>query len=153
MWPGSNNYHTSSHWVSSCACIPMTSVARGVGRSRSISSFSFSQCSSLRNVHDPGSSRIIWAWALGLLLVRRNNLPSPSGHLNREVAMIWLKHARESGVRKGVLFIRWIFQLQSISNARTCIYKRFAVKSSGISCLALMFNLSNHQMRILHTQN
>ena len=35
------------------------------------------------------------------------------------------------------------FQLQSMSNAITCIDKRFAVKNSGISCLALIFSLSN----------
>ena len=33
-----------------------------------------------------------------------------------------------------------IFQLQSMSYARTFIDKRFAAKNSGISCLALIFN-------------
>ena len=41
-----------------------------------------------------------------------------------------------------------IFQLQSISNAITCIYKRIAVKNSGTSCLALTFNLSCPRMTI-----
>ena len=36
-----------------------------------------------------------------------------------------------------------IFQLQSMSNAIRCIDQRFAFKNSGISCLALIFNLNN----------
>ena len=36
-----------------------------------------------------------------------------------------------------------VFQLQSKLNAIICIYERFAVKNSGISCLALIFNLSS----------
>ena len=48
-------------------------------------------------------------------------------------------------------------QLQSMSNALMCIYKRFSAKNSGISCLALIFYLSNPRttiMRmILHAKN
>ena len=36
------------------------------------------------------------------------------------------------------------FQLQSMSNAMRCIDQRFAYKSSGISCLALIFNLARY---------
>ena len=43
-----------------------------------------------------------------------------------------------------------IFQLKSMSNAIRCIDKRFKVKNSGISCLALIFNLSSPRMTILH---
>ena len=43
-----------------------------------------------------------------------------------------------------------IFQLQSMSNEITCINQRFAVKKSGISCLALIFVLSNLRRTILH---
>ena len=32
------------------------------------------------------------------------------------------------------------------------IIKRFAGKNSGISCLALIFNLSNPRMKILHAK-
>ena len=38
-----------------------------------------------------------------------------------------------------------IFQLQSMSNTIACIDIMFAVKNSGISCLALIFNLSIEQ--------
>ena len=41
------------------------------------------------------------------------------------------------------------FQLQSTSNVITCIDKRFAVKNSGKSCVALIFNSSNPTMTIL----
>ena len=37
-----------------------------------------------------------------------------------------------------------------MSNAIICIEKRFAVKNSGISCVALMLNLSNLKMKIQH---
>ena len=37
-----------------------------------------------------------------------------------------------------------------MSNAVKCINKRSAVKSSGSSCLALIFNLSNPRTTILH---
>ena len=43
-----------------------------------------------------------------------------------------------------------IFQLQSMSNEITFINQRFAVKKSGISCLALIFVLSNLRRTILH---
>ena len=43
-----------------------------------------------------------------------------------------------------------IFQLKSMPNTIRCIDKRFEVKNSGISCLALIFNLSNPRMTILH---
>ena len=48
-----------------------------------------------------------------------------------------------------------IFQLQSVSNVKTCINKRFAVKNSGICCLALIFNLRIQRMTlaILHAKN
>ena len=39
-----------------------------------------------------------------------------------------------------------IFQLKSMSNAIRCIDQRFAFKNSGISCLALIFNLRNLRM-------
>ena len=45
------------------------------------------------------------------------------------------------------------FQLQYMSNAILCIDKRFVVKNSDISCLALMFNLNNPNMKIQHIQN
>ena len=45
-----------------------------------------------------------------------------------------------------------IFQLQSISNAMIYIDKRFVVKNSGISCLALIFNLSNPRTTVLHVK-
>ena len=44
------------------------------------------------------------------------------------------------------------FQLQSMSNAITCIDKRFVVKDSGRSCVALIFNLSNQKTTILHAK-
>ena len=59
-----------------------------------------------------------------------------------------------------------IFQLQSMSNAITCIDKRFVVKNTVISCLASRFDLlaaycpdysclysSNPRMKILHAKN
>ena len=42
-----------------------------------------------------------------------------------------------------------IFQLQDMLNALTCINQRFVLKNSGISCLAMIFNLSNLRMTIL----
>ena len=45
-----------------------------------------------------------------------------------------------------------IFRLQSMSNAIRCINQRFAFKSSGISCLALIFNLSNLRTTILQAK-
>ena len=45
-----------------------------------------------------------------------------------------------------------IFQLKSMSNAIRCINQRFAFKNSGISCLALIFNLSNLRTTILHSK-
>ena len=45
-----------------------------------------------------------------------------------------------------------IFQLQSMSNAIRCIDQRFAFKNSGISCLALIFNLSNLRTTVLHSK-
>ena len=38
-------------------------------------------------------------------------------------------------------------------NAIKCIDQRFAFKISGISCLALIFNLSNLRTTILHSKN
>ena len=47
-----------------------------------------------------------------------------------------------------------IFQLfQSMSNAMACINKRFAVKNSGRSYLALIRNLSDPRTTILHAKN
>ena len=43
-----------------------------------------------------------------------------------------------------------IFQLQSMSNVIRCIDQRFAVNKSGISYLALLFNISNPRTTILH---
>ena len=43
------------------------------------------------------------------------------------------------------------FQLQSMSNAITCIDKRFADNNSSISCLTIIFTLSNQTLTILHT--
>ena len=54
--------------------------------------------------------------------------------------------------KKQKLYKVRIFQLQSMSNALRCIDQRFAFKNSGSSCLALILNLSNLQMTILHTQ-
>ena len=47
-----------------------------------------------------------------------------------------------------------IFQLQSqaMSNAITCINKRFAVKNYGICCLTLIFNLNNLRMTMLQSK-
>ena len=46
-----------------------------------------------------------------------------------------------------------MFQLQSISNATRCIDHRFAIKNYGISCLALLFNLSDDlRTTILHAK-
>ena len=39
-----------------------------------------------------------------------------------------------------------------MSNAIKCIDQRFAFKNSGISCLALIFNLSNLRTTILHSK-
>ena len=38
-------------------------------------------------------------------------------------------------------------------NAIICINQRFAVNNSGISCLALIFNLNNLRMTILQVKN
>ena len=43
-----------------------------------------------------------------------------------------------------------IFQLQSMSNAKRCIDQRFAFKNSGVSCLALIFNLKNPSTTVLY---
>ena len=43
-----------------------------------------------------------------------------------------------------------IFQLQSMSNAIRCIGQRF--KDSGITCLALIFNLKNPSMTVLYAK-
>ena len=43
-----------------------------------------------------------------------------------------------------------IFQLQSMSNAIRCINQSFVFKNFGISCLALISNLSNLRTTILH---
>ena len=43
-----------------------------------------------------------------------------------------------------------IFQLQSFPNFMICIEKKFAVKNSGVSCLASILDLSNPNMKILH---
>ena len=40
-----------------------------------------------------------------------------------------------------------------MSNAIIGVNQRFAVKNSGISCLALIFNLRNQGMTILHAKN
>ena len=45
-----------------------------------------------------------------------------------------------------------MFQLQSMSIAIRCIHKLFAFKNSGISCLALIYNLSNLRRTILHAK-
>ena len=45
-----------------------------------------------------------------------------------------------------------IFQLQSMPNARRYTDKRFPVEDSGISCLALIFNLSNPRTTIQHAK-
>ena len=45
-----------------------------------------------------------------------------------------------------------IFQLQSMLNAIRCINQRFAFKNSGISCLALIFNLNNPITTVLHAK-
>ena len=45
-----------------------------------------------------------------------------------------------------------IFQLKSMSNAIRWIDQRFTFKTSGISCLALIFNLSNLRATILHSK-
>ena len=45
-----------------------------------------------------------------------------------------------------------IFQLKSMSNAIRWIDQRFTFKTSGISCLALIFNLSNLRATILHSR-
>ena len=44
------------------------------------------------------------------------------------------------------------FQLQSMSNAIKCIDQRFAFKNSGISCLALIFNLKNPRTTVLYAK-
>ena len=41
-----------------------------------------------------------------------------------------------------------IFQLQSMQNAKISVDQRFAVKNSGTSCLALIFDLNNTKMNI-----
>ena len=46
-----------------------------------------------------------------------------------------------------------MFQLQSMSNAITCINKRLAVENYGASCQALIFNLSNLRTTILMAKN
>ena len=45
-----------------------------------------------------------------------------------------------------------IFQRQSMSYAIASINQRFAIKNSCLSCLALILNLSNPRMRILHAK-
>ena len=45
-----------------------------------------------------------------------------------------------------------IFQLQSMLNAIRCIDPRFAFKNSGLSCLALIFHLSNLRTTTLHAK-
>ena len=45
-----------------------------------------------------------------------------------------------------------IFQLQSMSNVIICIYKNFAVKNSGASCLTFILYLSNLKMKIQHAK-
>ena len=45
-----------------------------------------------------------------------------------------------------------IFQLQFMWNAIGCINQRFVFKNSGISCLALIFNLKNLRTTILHAK-
>ena len=39
-----------------------------------------------------------------------------------------------------------------MSNSRICINKKLLVKNSGICCLAMIFNLSNPKMKILHVK-
>ena len=41
-----------------------------------------------------------------------------------------------------------IFPLQSMWNAIRCIDQRFAFKNSGISCLAMIFNLNNQKTTV-----
>ena len=50
------------------------------------------------------------------------------------------------------LWEKKFFQLQSMSNVIRCIAQRFASKISGISCLALIFNISNQWMTILQAK-
>ena len=45
-----------------------------------------------------------------------------------------------------------IFQLQSMSNAIRCIDQRFAFENSRISCLALIFNLTNPSTTVLYAK-
>ena len=40
-----------------------------------------------------------------------------------------------------------------MSNAITCVNQRLVVKNPGVSCLALMFTLSNLKMAIHHGKN
>ena len=49
-------------------------------------------------------------------------------------------------------FVKRKFQLQSLYYAITCTAKRVAVKNSGISCLALIVNLSNLKMKVLEAK-
>ena len=44
------------------------------------------------------------------------------------------------------------FSIQYMSNAITCINKRFAVNNSCIYCMILVFNLSNPRIKILHAK-
>ena len=44
-----------------------------------------------------------------------------------------------------------IFQVQSVFNVMVCFDQRFAVKNSGLSCLALIFYLSNSNIKILNS--
>ena len=46
-----------------------------------------------------------------------------------------------------------IFPFQSMSNVIRCINQRLEFKNSGISCLALIFNLNNLRMIILYAKN
>ena len=45
-----------------------------------------------------------------------------------------------------------IYQLQSMLNAIRCIDQRFVFKNSGISCLALIFNLKNLSTTVLYAK-
>ena len=46
-----------------------------------------------------------------------------------------------------------IFQLQSILNVKGFIDQRFAFKNSGISCLALIYNLNNPRTAVMYEKN
>ena len=70
--------------------------------------------------------------------------------LNEHWAKIVLSEKNSTSISTLIMFKKW---MPLKLNAITCIDKRFAVKNSGISCLALIFYLSNPRMTILHAEN